>query len=359
MKIPEPRKLKSGAWFIQLRFTSPTGERVSVPITTATKKDCIRQAELIKAEHRSGRKTVQPASGKTLGEVVDGYIASRRAVLSPATIRGYSTMRRCRFQSLMSSPADNIDWQSTISAEAASCSAKTLKNAWGLISSALQHAGLPVPDVRLPQIVRPEIDWIPPEKIPEFLAAISGQSCEAGALLALHSLRRSELFALTWDSIDLQSGVIKVAGAVVPDEQHKFVRKLTNKTAASRRNVKIMIPRLAELLRELHASGQPIVSGSPNTLAHRITRCCELRGLPPVTTHSLRHSFASLGCALGIPEAEIASMGGWSNIATVHRIYEHYSEYQRLQAENKMELFFKKANEKANENLNPLKNKDF
>lgn len=348
MKIPEPKKLKSGTWFIQLRLTASDGKRVSVPVSAATKKECIRAAELIKAEHRSGRKVVQRADDRTLGEVIDEYIALRRPVVSPSTIRGYCTIRRCRFAGCIDSAVSSIDWQEAINLEASLCSAKTLKNAWGLVSSSLKRTGMNVPDVRLPQIARPEISWIPPEKIHDFLAAIEGESCEVGALLALHSLRRSELFALTWDSVDLQRGIIKVAGAVVPDEHHQFVHKQTNKTVSSRRNIKIMIPRLWALLREAYTQGKPVMSGSLNTLTHRIARCCEAHGLPRVTTHGLRHSFASLGCALGIPEAEIASTGGWSDISTVHKIYEHYSEYQHLQAASKMEDFFKSASEKAN-----------
>ena len=42
MKVPEPRKLKSGTWFLQMRLG---GE--SVPVSAATRTECIRQAEKI------------------------------------------------------------------------------------------------------------------------------------------------------------------------------------------------------------------------------------------------------------------------------------------------------------------------
>jgi hypothetical protein len=51
MKVPEPRKLKSGTWFIQMRLG---GE--SVPVSAATRTECIRQAEKIKADYRNGKK---------------------------------------------------------------------------------------------------------------------------------------------------------------------------------------------------------------------------------------------------------------------------------------------------------------
>ena len=51
MKVPEPRKLKSGTWFIQMRLG---GE--SVPVSAATRTECIRQAEKIKADYRNGKR---------------------------------------------------------------------------------------------------------------------------------------------------------------------------------------------------------------------------------------------------------------------------------------------------------------
>ena len=57
MKVPEPRKLQSGTWFIQLRLGG-----VSVPVSATTKKECIRQAQLIKAEHQSGKNKVRSKS---------------------------------------------------------------------------------------------------------------------------------------------------------------------------------------------------------------------------------------------------------------------------------------------------------
>lgn len=355
MKIPEPKKLKSGTWFIQLRLTSADGSLVSVPVSAPTKKECVRRAELIKAEHRSGKRSASK-SELTLADCFSRYIDSHRGVLSPSTLRGYLTLSRNRFVACLSVPVVKINWQEAVSAESSLCSAKTLKNAWGLVSASLAYSGFPVPGIRLPQVIKPEINWIPPEQIPAFLEAVCGSTCEVGALLALHGLRRSELFALDWGKIDLTAGVIKVRGAKIPDEEHKFVSRPENKTQTSRRNVQIMIPRLLELLAQAQRDGLPIISGSPNTLSHRIKRCCELNGLPPVTAHGLRHSFASLGCHLGIPEGEIAAMGGWNDIATVHKIYEHYSEYQRLQSSNLMSSFFKSANKNANEIPKPLKN---
>ena len=76
MKVPTPRKLKSGNYFIQLQLGG-----VSVPVTATTAKECTRQAELIKAEHRSGkRESTALGPALRLDSAISSYIDSRRSV---------------------------------------------------------------------------------------------------------------------------------------------------------------------------------------------------------------------------------------------------------------------------------------
>lgn len=352
MKVPTPRKLKSGNYFIQLRLGG-----VSVPVTAPTAKECTRQAELIKAEHRSGkREAAALGPALRLDSAISSYIDSRRNVLSPSTIRGYEIIRKNRFQSQMNEKLNTINWQSAINTEAKVCGPKTLKNAWGLMVSVLSYHHLPVPKVKLPQLKPSEKEWLEPEQIPVFVRAVKDEPCAIPALLALHGLRRSEIYALNWDAIDLKSGTIIVKGAVVPDENHKFVRKETTKNVSSRRTVPIIIPELSTLLAEARTAGADVVSGSPNTLCHRINRVCEKEGLPLVGVHGLRHSFASLGYHLGIPEREMMELGGWSDNATMQKIYTHIAKSDRLKSESKLADYFKNANKSANESAKPAEN---
>jgi integrase len=153
-------------------------------------------------------------------------------------------------------------------------------------------------------------------------------------------LRRSELMALTWENIDLRKKVIHVRGAVVPGADHRFVRKTENKSEASARDIRIRIPRLFDLLQEQQQKTGLVISGSPNTMTHRINNICEANDLPPVGLHGLRHSFASLGYSLGLSELEIMEIGGWSDFQTVRRIYLHLAKEDRLKAESKIDRFF-------------------
>ena len=90
MKVPEPRKLKSGTWVIQMRRGG-----ASVPVSAATRTECIRQAEKIKADYRNGKR-LPCKSAQTLGQCVTAYIDAKRGGLSPSTIREYKSLSRNR-----------------------------------------------------------------------------------------------------------------------------------------------------------------------------------------------------------------------------------------------------------------------
>jgi integrase len=339
MKTPKPRKLPSGSWFIQLRLNG-----VSVPVTASTARECTRQAELIKAEHRAGKREIQSKKDDpTLSDAIERYINDRRAVLSPSTICGYEAIRRSRFQSVMQKHIGDIsNWQKIVNDEALLCSPKTLKSAYSLVRSVLRECGITASAVKLPQVIPAPRPWLTAEQIKVFVQAVKDAPCAIGALLALCSLRRSEILALTWENIDLLNNCIHVYGSAVVDERNTLVFKKTNKNTASRRTVPIMIPELRHLLEAIpidQRSGS-IIKCSPNTLWAQINSVCAANNLPQVGVHGLRHSFASLAYHLRLSEREAMLIGGWSDTQTMHNIYTHISQADKIRAENKLAEFF-------------------
>lgn len=346
MKVPKPRKVSSGNYFIQLRLG---GESISV--TAVNEKECRRQAALIKAEYLAGVKQRRKVGmNKTLHQAIDDYIAARSNTLSPSTIRGYRYIQRNRFQSVMQTPIKDIkNWQALCNIEAKFVKPKTLKNAIGLISSVLLENGITMESVRLPQIMQNQRPWLEPEEVLQFVKAVEGKPCEIHALLALHGLRRSEILALTWDNIDLKKKLIHVKGAIVVGEDNQLVHKETNKTKTSTRTVPIMIPALLKALEKVENKTGRVVSYYPNTLRKQINRICETCGLPKVGVHGLRHSFASLAYHLKLSELETMELGGWSDAQTMRKIYTHLAKVDRLKAPSKVAGFFENANQNANE----------
>ena len=61
----------------------------------------------------------------------------------------------------------------------------------------------------------------------------------------------------------------------------------------------------------------------PNYASDLFTRFIKKHGLPHITLHGLRHSFASIANAKGIPMYDIGKALGHSSPATTSKIYTH------------------------------------
>jgi len=347
IKVPTPRQLPSGNWFIQI---SVNGKRIS--ITEQTEAACIARAmaikqDLLEAEDRSQKPTLSVA--------IDRYIEARQNILSPSTILGYRIIQRNRFSAAMNRPVDAYDengWQRLVNTEAKLCSAKTLTNAFRFISSVIHEETGKRYSPKLPQIVSEPRKFLEPEQISVFVEAVRQTKYAIPAMLALCSLRRSEILALTWDKIDLEAGTIKVHGAVVRDESMNYIYKPENKNRSSRRTVPIMIPQLKDALAAVENKSGAVVTALPNAIRNGINRVCREADLPEVGIHGLRHSFASLAYHLGMPEKVAMQIGGWENDATMKKIYTHVAKSDILKYQNLMSNFYSKSNEFTNEITN-------
>lgn len=320
MKIPKATQLPSGAWFCRVRID---GQDIS--ITRDTEKEAIAEAMAVKAGIKEAAKKPKK---KTLTQAIDDYIDSRRNIISPATIRGYKNIQNNRFQSMMKKDISIVtqdQWQRAVNAEARIVNAKTLTNSWRFISSVIAESTGRVITIQLPQIVANERPWLTPEQVTTFVKAVKGTSIEIPALLALSSLRCSELLDLKWENIDLEKKVIHINGAAVYDEDGKLIHKRENKNSTSRRTVP-MIPPLQEALASATHRGEYVVTVTSNWIYKSINKVCEDNGLPKVGIHGLRHSFASLAFHLQMPEKVAMQIGGWSNDQTMRKIYTHLSQ---------------------------------
>lgn len=332
LSVPEPRLLPSGKWNIQLR-----AEGLSV--TEKTREACISKAEELRRSVAAG----ESVSDMTVAEAVNQYIKNREGVLSPATIKAYKSIARNRFQPEMKLPIrQRINWQAAISREAREVKAKTLKNAWGLIQSALDEQCINIPKVKLPQAVKKEMPWFSFEELPLFLSCIKDTDIELACLLGLHSLRRSEIYGLTLDDIDLDNKIIRVRGAAVLDEGGALIFKDENKTTQSRRDIPFLIPRLAEVVRQVKEQGGEICTAHPNALYKKINKLCREHCIKKIGVHGLRRSFASLAYHLGWSERETMAIGGWSDMNIMHKFYIKLSEADKSEAAKVMQNFYKK-----------------
>lgn len=324
IRVPTPKQLPSGAWRIQLR-------KEGISVTNDTFEGCREAAIKARRQWAFEHPAITDRPSMTLAEAADRYLSDRGPVRSPATIRGYSTYRRNRFQNCLSWDIfdPNVNWQAAINEEIeADLTPKTISNAWRFYSAAIRYAKAPIPNVVLPGIVHAERPWLTYKQIPVFLEAIEGKPWEIGALLALHSLRLSELLALRPSNISLEDEKLLVRGARVLNRAGKLEYKQLNKTEVSRRDVPILIPRLKTLLSTIDMSAEFIYDVHHGTLYRRVNSTCKKLGFPEVGVHGLRHSFASLAYHLDWKEMSTMQVGGWKNSKIVHAIYTHNADLE-------------------------------
>lgn len=333
IKAPKARRLPSGSWMCRV-----TANGVSKCFTGPVKAE----VEKLALEYKSQRQH-KHVTTITVGDALTHYLEARRFVLSPSTLRGYEQIKRDRFLRLQGIPISKLretDVQQAINLEATQIKAKSVKNAWALFASAIKAEADLTFHVRLPQVAPPETQWLDADQLAAFLAELRDKPCELGALLALHSLRRSELLDLTRNDIEVSGDSVRVhvRGSAVVGPDGEVVHKRTNKNTSSTRVVDVWLPRLAELLRQPLPDGY-LVNINPNTLYTQINKVCKDAGLPRIGVHGLRRSFASIAYREGLPERVAAQIGGWSDLATMHKHYVKIAERDKAQAVDALKSF--------------------
>ena len=272
----------------------------------------------------------------TLKACIEDYISSNSKTLSPSTLRGYDYILKKRFSSAMLQPVDAIDWQKAINTDAEKYKPKTVKNSWGLVTASLNYAGYNIPNVNLPAVPVPETQFLDHKQIIEFLDAIEGDIAELPALLALHSLRASEMYHLARE--DITDNTIRVHGATVRDKTGIWIDKETNKNATSTRDIPIILPRILKLLPE---SGK-VVTVPQETVRQHLIRVCKKNNLPVCSLHDLRRSYSSLSAYLKLHEEYVCKTGGWQlGSPIVHKVYIKISDATIQEDAEKMKNYLK------------------
>ena len=337
LKIPKITRLPSGSYTAQVMVD---GKRHR--ITADTEERCA--AELAAIKYRAMQKVKREKAGVLLlRDALENYLMARQDSLSPSTLLGYTRYMNTAFQSMMDFDINNTtdeQWQAAIRRESKGKSAKYVANIWGFFSSAIYEATGKKPRVQLPQKKKNTRPYLDSDEVGIFVAAIKGKKIEIAALLALSSLRRSEIKALRWSDVDEKNSRIHVQGAMVYGEEG-LVHKDQNKTETSNRWIPI-IPPLQEAFAAADKTGEYIVPQSGNWIYDNINKICVENGLPEVGIHGLRHSFAILAYHLQIPTKITMELGGWKDEATVNKIYTHVSQKDIAKRAADFSQFFKK-----------------
>lgn len=328
------RKLPSGNWNARVMID---GQAMS--FTASTKKEAEKLATLA---------TKKGSENITLGEAIDRYISSKTAVLSPSTIRGYRTIQRnnidekTKLTRLNNLTSEKI--QRCVNECAKEHSPKTVANMHGLISATLKMFRPEFsPRVTLPAKERVEI-LIPTEKdIKLMMDAVRGTADELPFLIsAFGSCRRSETAAIFPDCVF--DDHIAIRRSIVLDEHNKWIVRKKPKSWAGYRDIYLPEP-IMKKVREAAANtkeGEPIIGMNPQQLEKSWLALRETLGLPDYHLHSLRHYFATFSHYIGLSDKQIQEAGGWGDVSTLHRIYQHSMPEYRSEANKKVADYFNK-----------------
>lgn len=291
----------------------------------------------------------EPLSDITVRNLLESYISHCKTLGRKATtIHGYEvTAERCYplIGTILAKDLTTYRLEKFVAEMGEKrLSAKTIKNTIGLLSSAYDHAifigqldSNPCKRITLPKLAPKDIRIFYLDEIPKFLEAIAdvdlNEKCAYELALFL-GLRRSEILGLKEADVDIVQGLI-----YVHNTRHRVDGEDIEQDTKTKKSTRILalpdilildLARLIETHRQFRYESVDylIQDGFGNALggqalSSRLTRLEQKHGLPNVTLHGLRHTYASLLHSKGVDMANISAELGHSNLATTMNIYTH------------------------------------
>ena len=285
----------------------------------------------------------------TIGDCIDTYIASIRAVESPKTIDGYETIRKYAFPSLMGlnvKRLDNTVLQKAITEECSRksqskrskgkpISAKTVCNEWGLISTVIKKYNPKFDlDVTLPSHVATVHELSSPKTIFDM---VKGTEIELPVLLAMWlSFTMSEIKGLTKSS-SIKGDFIYIDKVVVHTKNGEVEKEIAKNKKRNRMH------RIPPYIKELidNVDGDRLVELSGKAISNRFTYMLKKNNLPHMSFHDLRHVNASVMSFLSVPTEYAMDRGGWSNPKVMQGTYMQIYKSERIKVDETIDSYFK------------------
>ncbi len=353
------RKLRDGVWELRLSLGRD-------PVTGSYRR-------LSKTFHGSARQADEAlrtlidelapnreAVGSSFGQLLDAWLGEcERLELSPTTLRTYRAQvekairPRLGDVALNSLTARHLD-ELYGAMRSAGKSPKTIRNYHAIISAAL-HQGVrwgwvrrnvaelaKAPRVPARRVEAPSVEVV--RKVIEAAEARDPRQAPLLMLAALTGMRRGELCALRWDAVDLDKGVLEVAGSVVVVPGGLAVK--STKTGRSRRvsldtvGVGLLRSHRARVEDWARQCGVELPEDAyvfsphldartpfrPDNVTSFFIRIRESVGAPEVRLHDLRHFTATQLIGAGVDVRTVAGRLGHADPSLTLRVYAHVIE---------------------------------
>lgn len=339
-------KLPSGSWRVQVSVGYKDGKLIRKSFTAPTKAE----AELKAAEFRRAPKAPEKRS-MTVRDAVRQYIDLNAPVLAPTTVAGYEKVLRCYFQEFLeldvSALSDQV-CQHYINLElrrpskrGGTISAKTINNAYVLISGALRASCGLIFSVKLPKVMQKSIILPDPAVV---VSAVKDSSAELPCLLALWlSFSMSEIRGLKCS--DLKGKVLTINRVMVDVDGLPTVKE--DAKVDTRLRSHELPPYLLGLLRatpqykRYKKTGEDdyLVPLSSRQIRSGFQRLMRREGYD-MTFHQLRHLNASVMLALGVPDKYAMERGGWKTPHVMQTVYQHTFTDRRRAVDDQINGYF-------------------
>ena len=336
--MPKAKKLPSGSWRVQVyshtEYVDGKPKRIRQTFTAPTKAEAEYQAIMFKRGNKQ-----RQSSDLTLGKAMQGYIDSKDGILSPATIRGYNSIKKHHLLDLQQKQLyriKNVDIQIAINQERKNknWSAKTTKNVAGFVSAAI---GLYREDfnfkITLPQKELRDYHLPTWDEITALLDYTKGSDLWTAVLLAsCLGLRRGEICALKWSDFDWKQKTVRINKATVQSDDGWSTKN--PKSYAGYRTLSISDGLISEL-QSIRSKG-PVITVSPAVLSNQFARAVKHLGFEHFRFHDLRHFNASMMMSEGIPDKYAIERMGHSTTAILRTVYQHTDSNKRSEIDKIM-----------------------
>ena len=229
----------------------------------------------------------------------------------------------------------------------------TLTNALGRAVKLELVAKNPALNVEKPRHQKKEIRALSPREVEHLLSAAAEDRLLHFYVLAVTTgMRPGEMAALKWSDINLVEGTIAVQRRIGYAMKKVTIEK--PKTAAGRRRIALSDRAIQSLRDQKEQNARenlgacewvfPELNGEPLRVYYGLSRFDDLiknkTSLGKVTLYGLRHTFATLALAAGIPLKVVSEMLGHASIQITADTYQHVLPSIQDEAISKLNAFF-------------------
>ena len=317
-------------------------KRWSKTVTYNTKKELDKMYRQFEDDVRHN-----PLVDTTVEELVEAYIRSRKIIgIKATTERGYDVASRRIISSLGNFTARELtayQIEGFVADMANKYAPKTVHNTISLLNASYMRAvktgqlqNNPCQYVTLPKKGKPDIKIFSEHEVLAFVSALKDERLDyrvAYELCLLCGMRRSEVLGLKEGDVNIPLKCVSISHT-----RHRVNGESIEqdtKTEQSRRTLAlpdVVVEDIKALIEEHDARykhtdyliqdgfGHPL---NPSVLTNHIHEIEDRAGLPHISVHGLRHTFASMLNSEGVDIARISRELGHSNISTTLGVYTH------------------------------------